>query len=30
VNPDFVFAVLLVSGHLVGEFLVQTLAVAEG
>ena len=29
-NPDFVFAVLLVSGHLVGEFLVQTRAVAEG
>jgi hypothetical protein len=30
VNPSFVFAVLLVSGHLVGEFLVQTRAVAEG
>ncbi len=29
-NPTFVFAVLLVSGHLVGEFLLQTRAVAEG
>jgi len=29
-NPSLVFAVLLVSGHLVGEFLVQTRAVAEG
>ena len=29
-NPALVFAVLLVSGHLVGEFLVQTRAVAEG
>ncbi len=29
-NPDLIFAVLLLSGHLVGEFLVQTRRVAEG
>lgn len=29
-NPTLVFAVLLISGHLVGEFLVQSMRIAEG